>query len=723
MQVLKFGGSSVADATRISAVLDIVEKEILRDRMILVCSAIRGCTDRLVEMGRCADPGERFGIAEEIVDRHRAIAARLFTGDERRQAMEELDGLQSELAAARPEDCVCFGELLSTRLIARKCACEGISVRWLDSRKIIRCSSGRVLTDITGSNIMQSVASSPETRLFVAPGFIASEMDGRPTTLGRGGSDYSAALYAAGSGADTLEIWTDVPGIMTANPKTVPAAVTIPEISYEAALKLAEAGAKVLYAPTVTPAMQAGIPIRILNSYDPSSPGTVVGPYVASGPDRWMGVTSMPDVSECGVSVLCLVGEGVSKRSVAVSRILSALSDAGVKPLCDVWGEGSAFYLKVRSIVENEALAAIHREFFESRTLTELPVFIAGYGAVGKELVRLVEAGRDRVASRLGRSIRIVGVSDSRRFAVDFRGMHADDIADMLERGESAAGGAFIDAVCSCAARKSVFVDCTDDSFLHERYPDLFRAGLGVVTSNRRSLAVPYVQYSAIKDAARENGCFFRYDTTVGNAIPILEYLAGGANCCDSIESIEAVVSCTLNYVITGYDGPRTDALSELLRRAQDVGLTEKDPRTDLAGKDVLRKLLILAREAGVPLEESDVKVTPMLPEDFFDCTLDDFYRRLSDYEPHFIEREAELDRMGKRQRFVASLRRDPSARLGYSAEISMRLVDEDSPFFRISGTENVIVVRSEHSAPLVIKGAGEGVRLAATGIIRDILL
>ena len=301
--------------------------------------------------------------------------------------------------------------------------------------------------------------------------------------------------------------------------------------------------------------------------------------------------------------------------------------------------------------------------------------------------------------------------------------LRAHELGERLSSGQSAADGAFVDAVAACALRKSVFVHCTDDSNLHRRYPELFRAGMNVVTSNRRSLALPYAQYAAIKAEARENGCSFRYDTTVGNAIPILEYLAGGANCCDTIESIEAVVSCTLNYVITGYDGPRTDTLSTLLRKAQDVGLTEKDPRTDLGGRDVLRKLLILAREAGVPLEEGDVKITPLLPEDFFGCSLDEFYRKLSDYEPRFIEREEELDNMGRRQRFVASLTRDPSARLGYRAEISMRLVGEESPFYHISGTENVVIVRSEHTAPLVIKGAGEGVRLAATGIIRDILL
>ena len=720
MQVLKFGGSSVADATRISAVLDIIVREISRDRMILVCSAVRGCTDRLIELDRCCDPALRKAVTAEIRDRHAAIINRLFTGQERAQALAELDATASGLLAAPAGEAVCFGELFSTRIIARKCSCEGIRTEWIDSRELIVCTEDGVDEERSYANIRRRIAHSPDTRLFVAPGFIASGPDGRPTTLGRGGSDYSAALYAAGSDASVVEIWTDVPGIMTANPKVIPSAATIPDISYEAALRLAEAGAKVLYAPTVRPAMQASIPIRILDSFDPGHPGTLVG-CVPGGPDRWMGVTSLAGTD--GTSTLCLVGEGVPSRRTAAARILSALSEAGVKPLSDIWGEGSAFYFSVRTLVENEALAAVHREFFEARTLTELPVFIAGYGAVGKTLAGLIESSRERVAARLGRSIKIVGVSDSRRFVIDLRGLRAHELGERLSSGQSAADGAFVDAVAACALRKSVFVDCTDDSNLHRRYPELFRAGMNVVTSNRRSLAVPYAQYAAIKAEARENGCSFRYDTTVGNAIPILEYLAGGANCCDTIESIEAVVSCTLNYVITGYDGPRTDALSTLLRKAQDVGLTEKDPRTDLGGRDVLRKLLILAREAGVPLEEGDVKITPLLPEDFFGCSLDEFYRKLSDYEPRFIEREEKLDNMGRRQRFVASLTRDPSARLGYRAEISMRLVGEESPFYHISGTENVVIVRSEHTAPLVIKGAGEGVRLAATGIIRDILL
>ena len=723
MQVLKFGGSSVADATRISAVIDIVLDAVRKDRVVLVCSAVSGCTDALIAIGSLPAGEQRKDLTDKLKDRHLAIVRRLFTGEERKAASQEMDSLFEELVQAPGEDCVTFGELFSTRIIARKFACEGIPTRWLDSRRLVITSSGEVDCGTTYSNIASAVAESPEAQLFVVPGFIASEVSGRVTTLGRGGSDYSAALYAAAVRADDLQIWTDVPGIMTANPKVVPSAVTIPQISYRAALDLAANGAKVLYAPTVRPAMEAGIAIRILNSFDPRNPGTVISDICPGGQDNWMGVTSL-DRPQDGESTICLVGESVSSRRSASGRIVSALAEAGIKPLSEVRGEGATFFLDVRQIVVKEAVAAIHREFFESRSITEINVFIAGYGAVGKALAELVEVSRKRIEERLGRTIKIVGVSNSRRYLIDLRGIAAQDMEERLSEGDSAEGGAFIDAVCAAAPRKSVFIDCTDDDRLFLHYERLFRSGLNVVTSNRRSLAVPYVQYAALKAAARENGAFFRYDTTVGNSLPILESIASGANCSDGIESIEAVVSCTLNYVLTSHEVPECgDSIASLLRRAQSERLSETDPRTDLGGRDVLRKLLILAREAGVPLEESDVKITPMLPQEFFDCPIGEFYTRLEAYEGDIRRREAELQAAGQRQRFVASLRRDPSSRLGYRAEIKMMAVGADSPFYWINGTENVTVVRSEYSAPLVIRGAGEGVRAAASGIIRDVLL
>ena len=718
MQVLKFGGSSVADATRMSNVLDIVGKALEKGKVVLVSSAISGCTDTLIGIGKTSDPDERKVLAEPLRQRHHEIIRRLFTGSERQEVIAETDALFEQLVHAPDYACVTYGELFSTRILARKFACDGVAAKWIDSRELIHTVGGVVDVQRSYADIRQAAAS--DDRLFVAPGFIASDECGNVTTLGRGGSDYSAALYAAALDADVLEIWTDVPGIMTTNPKVVPSAVSIPYISYSAALSLAENGAKVLYAPTVRPAQEAGIAISIKNTFDPRHPGTIISDKTPARREQWMGVTSLD--KEDGISVICLVGEAVGSRKSASGRIVSALSEAGIKALSEVEGESSEFFINTRTLVVKEAVAAIHREFFEHRNITAENVFIAGYGAVGKALVEMISLSAERMAERLGRNIRIVGVADSRRYVIDLRGIRPDQVADRLSDGEDASGAAFIDAVCAAAPRKSVFVDCTGDPDIFRQYEKLFRSGLSIVTSNRRSLAVPYVQYSALKSEARENGAFFRYSTTVANSLPVLESLASGANCSDGIESIEALVSCTLNYVISNYDGTRSDSLASLLKKAHDEGLTEKDPRIDLGGRDVLLKLLILAREAGIPLEEEDVEITPMLGQEFFGCPLDEFYARLSEYEPQFIARENELDELGQRQRFIASVRRDPSARRGYKAEIRMQLVGMESPFYWVNDTENVIIVHSEYSAPLVIKGAGEGARLAASGIIKDIL-
>ncbi|MBO7574251.1 MAG: aspartate kinase, partial [Bacteroidales bacterium] len=452
MQVLKFGGSSVADATRMSQVIDIVQAAVARDRTILVSSAISGCTDALIAIGQEQDPAARAQQIDALRSRHHNIARRLFTGVERDAMIAELDGLFEELSAAPAEACVTFGELFSTRILARKFACEDVPTKWLDSRQLVRTLGGVVAEGLTYANILSAVTAAPEVRLFVAPGFIASDGDGRVTTLGRGGSDYSAALFAAGAKASALEIWTDVPGMMTANPKVVPAAVSIPDISYKAALTLAENGAKVLYAPTVKPAMEAGIAFSIKNTFDPKHPGTLVSGRPAVKAGEWMGVTSLKHADK-GESVVCLVGESIPSRASAAVRILAALSEAGIQPLGEVTGAGDAFFIRVRPTVESAAVGAIHREFFEARAMTVIPVFIAGYGAVGHELVRLVGLSADRIAARRGRSIRIMGLANSRRFAVDLRGIKPEEAEKRLEAGENAAEGAFIDAVLACAPR------------------------------------------------------------------------------------------------------------------------------------------------------------------------------------------------------------------------------------------------------------------------------
>lgn len=721
MLVLKFGGSSVADATRISAMMDIVSAAIARDRVILVCSAISGCTDSLIEIDRCEDPLVRKNLAETLLERHYRITDRLFTGEERKIVKEETTSLFEEMLQY-PNGCrEAFGEMFSTRIIERKFFFEGVSSHWLDSRNLICCSlEGDVKKEKSYRLILSEIENFPDVRLFVAPGFIASDENGKVVTLGRGGSDYSAALYAAGVKASFLEIWTDVSGMMTSNPKQVPSAYTIPDMSYESAFALAENGAKVLYSPTVIPAKESGIAINIRNSFSSSNPGTVISNRPSSRVENWIGVTSL---DKGDLSRICLVGESVLNRKTADRRLLSSLDDVGIKPVGDVTGEGNILFVDVRRTVVKEALLAVHREFFEDRTPTIIDVFLAGYGAVGKALVEIISTRRKRIEEATGRSIRIVGVSDSRHYFIDMRGIETGGIERRLSGGLDAKNEAYISAVIAVAPRKAVFVDCTDDNTLYTSYEKILTSGLNIVTSNRRSLAVPYVKYAAIKAAARENGVFFRYDTTVGASLPILESISGSANCSDGIVGIEAVVSCTLNYLMTGYGGNCGLSMAQMLRKAQDTGLTERDPRQDLGGRDVLRKLLIMAREAGIPLEESDVQVTPVLGKEFFDCDIDEFYRLLSVREETFAAQERELSSLGLRERFVASVVKDPSSRLGFRAEIKMKTVDADSPFFRINGTENVTIIKSEYSAPLVIKGAGEGVNLAATGIIKDILM
>jgi len=677
----------VANATAMSRVLDIVEDAARKDRVILVSSAISGCTDKLIAIGKSEDPEK---MLDELQQKHMDIIQRLFTGEERREARGECRDTFSEIRRL-PRCIESFGEVLSTKIIARKLSSEGFLARWIDSRDIIRTKDGKVDTDFTYANIKKVIDEVPNTRIFVAPGFIASDEQGRVCTLGRGGSDYSAALYAAGSDAVDLQIWTDVPGIMTTNPKTVPSAHTVSSISYRAAFDMARYGAKVLYAPTVVPARDKNIPINIRNTFDPAHPGTVISSF-ESEVTEWKGIANQ-DFGE--VSVICLVGEGAINGNSVERRINLALRDAGLNPTSEVRNEdGVNFFVDVRKSVVKQAVSVLHHEFFEERALRSLSVYIAGRGGTASMVVDMIR-GNSGKFTRAGKQINIEEISES---------------PDFVER------------ILSNPIRRSVFVDCTNDPGMYRNYVPLLNAGINIVSSNRRSMSVPYVDYTAMKQAAMRNGCFLRYHTTIGSALPVLEYISSEANCNDELVSIEAVVSCALNHIITGYDGANTESFATLLRHAQDAGLTELDPRMDLAGKDALRKLLILAREAGIPLEAEDVAITPMLPEEFFTCSLDEFYSKLEASEPAFIRHEAELDEIDKRQRFVASVRRDPSAPHGWKAEIKMQLFGIESQFYWISGTENVIEIKSRYSAPLVIKGAGEGARQAASGVLNDIL-
>lgn len=689
--VLKFGGSSVATATNISRVLDIVGAEVQQGRqVILVSSAISGCTDALLEIAAAGTPSARkIELCHTLLERHLAIARRLFTGREQEAMAPLLQGLFEEMMAAPDAAKVTFGEIFSTRILTEKLRCEHYRTQWLDSRELV------VSDDLPESYRRIAAAASDDAQIFVAPGFIARDSAGTVTTLGRGGSDYSAAIYAAAVGAVSLQIWTDVPGIMTANPKAVSHARTVPQMPYQAALDMARCGAKVLYAPTVAPAMEAGIAIEIKNTFDPANPGTTIQGAPSQESYRWIGVTSLAENDHIRMT---LVASGVvpaKEKETILQRLAEALRRGGIQALGEAQESGGLFSFPVSPMLEKRALEVLHREFFETVPLRTVDVYIAGRGAVGTALVEIIAEASDTIRERTGKILRIADVADSRR-------------------------PAFVDEILAAHPRGAVFVDCTNSHDLYRRYADLLRAGISIVSSNRRSFAVPYVEYAAMHAAAMQSGTFLRYETTVGAALPVLDAIAESANSCDEILSVEAVVSCTLNQILGDYTGEDV-SFAALLRQAQEAGLTERDPRVDLGGRDALRKLLILSRVAGIPLEESDVEVEPVVK--LSEGTAEEFYADLEAQEPALSLRALKASVKGRRLRFVASLEKDPAAPKGYRASIRVREVEKEHPAYHLRGTENAIILRSAfHPYPLVIEGAGEGAKQAASSILNDIL-
>ena len=723
-RVLKFGGSSVADATHISQVLDIVEAQMPLGRIVLVASAISGATDALL--------GGDAEALDALEKRHLKIVQRLFTGSERADAADEIRSLFAQMRQSPEDERVTFGEIFSTRIIERKLKVDGICSKWLDSRNLIikgdraatrnnilyafeispRGSSSLGRNDnnerrsaLAGPRYDNPVISTERSewrdptavQVFVAPGFICGTPEGGVSTLGRGGSDYSAAIYAAALKAESLQIWTDVPGIMTANPRQVPAARTIPEMSYKSALAMAENGAKVLYAPTVAPAMEAGIAIEVRNTFAPGGGKTVISD---KAPDT-LGLASAK--IENGQVAITLVG------STDKAEAAKSLKAAGVAPK-SIEESGGNLRIVVRPEVENPALRALHRTFFETLPQTEISLFIAGAGAVGKALLELIGRSAETVAQRTGKSLKVIGLGRSSGYNIDLKG---------LTSLETPLQGDYIDEICSVAPRGSVFVDCTPSETIHQRYEQLLRRGINIVSSNRRSFAIPYVEYASMHAAARESGAFLRYETTVGSALPVLDSIARGTNSCEEVLSLEAVVSCTLNQILGQY-GSDGRSFASLVRAAQDEGLTEADPRADLIGRDALRKLLILSREAGVQLEEADVIVEPIIPLELVDVPLEEFYAKLEAMEPLFREAYLGAAREGSRLLFVASLEK---ADKGYLSCICVKQIPENHPAYHLKGTENAIMIRSSfHPLPIVIEGPGEGALQAASSILNDIL-
>ena len=820
MQVLKFGGSSVADAQNMAKVVDIVANAVDRDRTILVASAISGCTDTLIRIGTLAS--QRDESYKELInglqEKHHTIIRDFLPHEKQDESIEVCDSLfdslrsiaqgvylLGELSPASLDAIQGFGELWSTKILATKLASIGIATRWVDSRQIIRtiAKGDKNVVDVqkTYSRINAMVENNPITQLFVLPGFIASDKQGRTTTLGRGGSDYTASLYAVGCKARILEIWTDVPGMMTSNPKVVPTARTISNISYKAALELSHFGAKVIYPPTIQPVVTEGIPIYVKNTFDPAAYGTLIEKNPPRRKDPVIGISNSDNIAllslegsgmvgipgfssrlfetlsqndiniilitqassvhtmciavsekdaekareaadrcfayeislgklnplkvEKGFSIVCLVGDDVLNHSGATGRMLATLGRNSIPVRATAQGSSERNISVIISSSDTDAaIRTIHNEFFDRKSGKDIHLFIAGYGVVGKALVDIISKNRDRIEARTGRRLHVCGLSNSRRFVIDKNGLELENIAGLLAAGESSADEAYFTHLATLTLENSVFVDCTASADIAFKYMNLFKKGYSVVACNKITFSAPYKHYAALKEAAIEIGATLRYETTVGAALPILESISRSVHSGDEIARIEAVLSGTLNYIFSNYAGGEGGTFAEVVRRAQDAGYTEPDPRLDLSGRDVLRKLLILSREAGVPLDEKDVQISPILSDDFFEGDVEAFYTKLAENEAVFAERYSEAASKGLRQRFVASLIKDEQAPLRYRARIGLESISESHPLYSLSGTDNCAIIQTDfYPSPLVVQGAGAGAYQTASGVLNDIIM
>ena len=791
MQVLKFGGSSVASASAISRVTGIVSKALEQDRTIVVCSAISRCTDTLIEIGRrAADRDEScLTLLQELQDRHHTIIRELLPAVFQEKVTAVVDGLfgelrdtvrgvflLGELSPTSLDAIESYGELFSTKIIFAKFSSLGISCKWLDAREIIRVADGHVDQEVTYRNVREVVDG--HTSLFIVPGFIASDAQGRVRTLGRGGSDYTASLLAVGIRARLVEIWTDVPGIMTANPKVVPTARTIRNISYRSAQELSHFGAKVIYPPTIQPVVEEGIPIYVRDTFDPEGGSTLVEKYPPQGTEDVLGISNSDNIAlislegsgmvgipgfssrlfdalsraginiilitqassvhtmciaisaadaprakqaadecfaweisqgrlrplkvETGFSIICLIGNDVLGHSGATGRMLAALGRRSIPVRATAQGSSERnISVIVPSDRVEEAIRAVHREFFDKAALQSVNLFIAGFGTVGKALVQIVAKNAPAIAARTGKNIRICGLSNSRRYVIATEGIDPSKAAEALAEGVSAADNAYFDALLDLSLEGSVFVDCTANPDLGFRYPELFRAGYPVVACNKIPFSSSYEQYEALKAQALKAGVGLRYETTAGAALPILETIDKVLNCGDRIQKIQACVSGTLGYLFDRYDG--SVPFADIVEEARQKGYTEPDPSIDLSGRDVLRKLLILSRQTGIPLEEAEVDMEPVPEAD------------------EVVRRHGEATAKGLKLRYIASLTIAEDG--SYHAACRLESVGPDSPLYWLRGTDNAAVITTEdYPSPLLIQGAGAGARQTAGGLLGDIL-
>lgn len=806
MKVLKFGGTSVGSVKSILSLKKIVENEAKHQPVVVVVSALGGITDKLIATSKLAlkhDDGWKTEF-DDMVDRHHKMIDTIITDTKKREDLfntvdalfEQLKSIYfgvyliHDLSEKTQDAIVSYGERLSSNIVATLIG----GAKWYDARNFIKTErkNGKHVLDNELTNKLVSDTFDNLPRVSLVPGFISRDRDTDETTnLGRGGSDYTAAILAAVLDAEVLEIWTDVDGFMTADPRIIKTAYTINELSYIEAMELCNFGAKVIYPPTIYPVCIKNIPIRVKNTFNPENPGTIIKQEVEDNRKPIKGISSIggtalitvtglsmvgvigvnrrifsklaahgisvfmvsqassenstsigvreqdvaaavevlndefaaeiedgamfPMHAECGLATIAIVGENMKHAAGIAGKLFGTLGRSGISVIACAQGASEtniSFVVKAEFL--RKSLNVLHDSFFLSEYKV-LNLFICGVGTVGGKLIEQIKKQYEELKERNCLKLNVVGIASSRNAIFNRDGLDLENFHDELKRSEPSTPERLRDAVINMNIFNSVFVDCTASKDIAMLYQSFLEHNISVVAANKIAASSDYDSYLRLKTTALARGVKFRFETNVGAGLPIIGTINDLRNSGDKILKIEAVLSGTLNFIFNeiSADVP----FSETVRRAKEQGYSEPDPRIDLSGTDVVRKLVILSREAGYKVEQADVEKHLFVPDEYFEGSLEDFWEQLPRLNADFEKHRKQLEAEGKRWRFVATME-------GGKTNVALKAVDRNHPFYNLEGSNNIVLLTTDRykAYPMQIQGYGAGAGVTAAGVFANIM-
>lgn len=802
MKVLKFGGTSVGSAQNIRKVREIVLGQ--DDDVIVVVSALGGVTDKILNMARLAVIGAEEHYHEELkllVKRHQEVWSALFP--EEPALPEPVTGILKELEQVLTGISL-IGELTGKTLdrvlgMGERISCEIIS-RFLGARLmfspdfiITDSHFGKAAVDFRETNHRLQEACRNFRGIALFPGFISRNRQGDFTTLGRGGSDYTGAIIAAALDAASLEIWTDVDGFMTADPRVIRNAYTIPALTYAEAMELSNFGAKVIYPPTILPVYKKGIPVHIKNTIHPENPGTIITQSSANGKERPIkGISSISGIAlitiqgigmvgvagismrlftaiarekiniifisqassentisfaveeqyamkaeeavcqefakeiaqelinrvlvERSLSIIAIVGENMHHATGVAGKLFSTIGRNGINVVAIAQGASELnISWVVRSDDLRKTLDVVHESFFLSEC-AELNVFLMGTGLVGSHLLNQIAGQQEKLMNDNHLKIRLAGLANVQKMLFDREGIDVGHCMEHLEKSDEVTSvKEFVEKMISMNLYNSVFVDCTASPEVAEAYHNILESNISIVAANKIAASSPFSNYLKLKQTAKRKGIKFLFETNVGAGLPIINTLNDLVYSGDKIQKIEAVLTGTLNFIFNTISAEIP--LSKAIRMAKDAGYTEPDPRVDLSGTDVVRKLLILARESGYVLDFRDIQINSFIPEEYFKGNLEDFWKKIPELDASFEEKRKVLAANNRRWRFVATFEEN-------NPRVGLQEIGASHPFFDLEGSNNLIIYRTEryNEFPMLIKGYGAGAAVTAAGVFADLI-